>query len=90
MGGSGKTLGHDLLAFTYCLTFIGLLVGVHDFRLGRILGLGPSGKFSFDALACNDCFCSFNNGTEAQGHVPNVEHAPNNHEFCNGSVGNVY
>ena len=90
VGGPRQALGHGLVARAHDGTDAGQLVGVHDTRLGRLLGVGPGRELRAHALARHDRFRPLHNGAEAARHVPHVEHGAHHHRLHDGADGHVH
>ena len=90
MGGSGSSVGDDLLANSHSRLNTGQLVGLHDFGMGRVLGLGSCGKLGAHAVARIDSVRSFNNGAEEAWDVSYVEHYFDHHRLLLSPNGHVH
>ena len=90
MGRSRQTVGYGFMANLDCRVAPWRLVGLYDFGMGRVLGMGSCRKLSAYAMACDDSVRTFDYGAEEERYVPNVEYGSNHHQFHIGTIGNVY
>ena len=95
-GGRDEWVGQGRLwgMITWLVLTVGLLLGawwgVHDSRLGRLLGLGPGRELGTDAVAGHDRFRALDNGPEAPWDVQDVEHGADHHRVRAGADGHVH
>ena len=83
-------MGNDLLADINDWVDARFMVGIHDPRVGRILGMGPSGKLCINAMVGYDRVCAFDHGAKKKGNVSHVECPHNDIWIYAGTARNVY
>ena len=90
VGGPGQAVGDGVVACADDGAAAWELVGVHDTRLGRILGVGSGGELGADAMVGDDRLRAFHHGAEAAGDVSDVEHGAHHSGVHAGADGDVH